>query len=329
MTYTRRLPLAPAARATLVFLLLPALAFAATKAATKAAPAPAAAKKTAAPSASPMAGLGAIGLPQYQEPPAYSVDLVIDAHKDHMVMKRYVDNGRLRTEISAQGQDMVMIETGDEKGTTYMLMPEDKRAIKQSRQAMSKVVEKAQKQAAEKHEGKAPEAKVEDLGVETLNGRTVKKLRMSMDEGSALGWFDQETGAPVRMESTVNGEKSAIEWQNMKVGPQPAKLYDIPKGYDVMDMDEMMAKAQSMGGAGMLGGLAGAAGMPGGGMGAMAGGMAGNMAQSFGSNMGGQLGATLGMSLGGPLGAMAGQYLGGKIGGMIGKKAVDVVTPGP
>jgi hypothetical protein len=241
-------------------------------------------------------------------------------------MKRTIDGNRIRTEMKAEGQDMVMIEMGDEKETMYMLMPGEKRAIKQSRQAMAAMVpEDAKKQGKEVAETPA-DVKVDDLGEETIEGRVVKKMRFAVQGGQVLGWFDKASGAPLRMESDASGHKSSMEWRNFSPGPQPAKLFEVPKGYEVMDMDEMMAQMKSMQGkpgmGAMMGGMGG--GMGGGAMG-MAKGYAGGMAQNFGSSMGGGFGASLGGALGGPLGAVAGQYIGGKIGGMVAKKATDTV----
>jgi hypothetical protein len=307
--------------------LLVATLFAATMIAagiTEAEPKPAVPK---APSGSP----APVDLPHYVAPPAYSVDLVIHSPKANMVMKRYIDQGRIRTEMSGSDMDMVMIEMGDAKGTSLMLMPKDKRAIKQSREGMASLTG-GQTAADGKHPATESAAeppsdmRVEDLGDETLDGKAVKKLRVSLPEGSSLGWFDKTTGAPVRMEGTVDGETSVIEWKDYKVGAQPAKLFEAPKDYELTDMDEMMSKMKGMGGMGGMKGLMG--GMPG--MGGISGvkGMVGGMGQNLGGNLGGSLGASLGGALGGPLGAMAGKYLGGKVGGMIGRKAANVVTPG-
>ncbi len=294
--------------------------------------------------ASPAAGIDAMGtgmsnaipgLPHYVQPRQYSVDLVIrGADGKDMVMHRSVDEGRVRTDIDAEGQQIAMIELGDEKGTTLTLMPKEKRGMKQSREALEALGQQAKPATATAVDAVAdprrPEGKIEDLGEETLDGHVARKLRMSSEEGSALGWFDKETGAPLKMESEVEGKQASIAWKNMKPGPQPAALFVEPKGYEIMDMDEMMSQMKSMGGmpggmgaGGMLGALGGMGGM-GGGVKGMAGGMAGN----FGSQLGANLGGALGASLGGPLGAMAGQYLGGRIGGMIGRKAADIAIPG-
>lgn len=298
------------------------------KAAAKAAPAPSMTRGMT----SDFPGLPA-DLPRYVEPESYSVDLVVKADGQDMVMKRFIDKSRIRTELEAMGQQIVMIEVGDEKGTTYTLMPSDKRAIKQTRAAMMAFAKQnmpeAASETAQDSAGPPPDMKIEDLGDETLDGRAVKKVRFVMTQGAALAWFDKSDGAPVRMESNAEGQKAAMEWKNLKPGPQPAALFEIPKKYEVTDMDEMMVqmkKMQAQGGMNPLAGMAGMGGMPG--MGGGLSGMAGSMGQNFGSNLGSSFGGALGGALGGPLGSIAGQFIGGKVGGMIGKKAAEMVTPG-
>ena len=259
-----------------------------------------------------LVSISTIDLPHYSPAPAFREDLVINTEEGSYTMKRFVDHASIRTEMEVKDDEIVMIESGDSKGTMYTLMPKDKRAMKQSRKASTEAAAKV-KTKMPATESDAPEAKgtpppdmqVEDLGDETLDGKPVKKLRMASGEGDVLGWFDKGTGAPVRMESLVDGKKATIEWKNRNVGSQPAELFLVPKGYEVTDMDEMMSKMGAMGG--------------------MAKGMAGGMVQGMGSNLGGSIGATLGGSLGGPLGSMAGQFIGGKIGGMLAKKAVNAV----
>ena len=257
-----------------------------------------------------------LGLPHYTPPEAYKEDLVVQSDKGTMTMHRSVDHGNIRTEISSQGQQMILIETGDEKGTFYMLMPDQKKAMKQSRQGSMEAASKTKmpKQAEPDAKASPPETKVEDLGEETIEGTAARKVRFPGGGGNVVGWFDKGTGAPIRMETQADGEKSSLDWKNRKVEPQPAELFQVPKGYEVTDMDEMMKKMGSMGGMGAMGGIGG-----------MAKGMAGGMVQGMGSNLGGSLGSMVGGSLGGPLGAAAGQFIGGKIGGVLSKKAVNAI----
>lgn len=259
------------------------------------------------------AGLEAIGLPQYTPPESFSEELVVTSQGKTIVMKRFVDKGKVRTDISVEGMEMVMIEMGDAKGTTYQLMPKEKQAIKQSRQTVEEAIGgKAPKKlegAKEEQPGPTPaDFKVEDLGDVALDEKPAKKLRMTTAEGSVLGWFDKTTGAPLRMEGEVDGQKAEMEWKNRKIEPQPGALYGVPKGYEVHDLDEMMAQMKAMGG-----------------MSGMVKGMMGGMGQGMGSSIGGSLGSSIGGSLAGPMGAVAGQYLGSKIGGLLGKKAATAV----
>ncbi len=252
-----------------------------------------------------------LGLPHYSAPASYSEDLVITADGRTIVMKRAIDGAKTRTDLSMDDQNMVMIEMGDERGTSYDLMPDRKEALKQSRATMDEMtggkLSKAEaKAAAESKGGQAnpPEMKVEDLGDDTAGGAPARKMRLTSADGVVLAWFEKATGAPMRMESTVNGKNAVIEWKNRKAGPQAASLFEVPKDYKLNDMDEMAAQMKGMGG-----------------MGGMAKGMMSGMAQGMGSNLGGSLGAKLGGAFGGPLGAVAGQYIGGRIGGALGRKA--------
>jgi hypothetical protein len=258
-----------------------------------------------------------MGLPHYVAPPAYREELVLHGKEGDFTMKRFYDHGKIRSEFETKGQTFVMIEVGDKDGTSYMLMPDDKRAMKQSRasseEAMAKMGHKVPERKQDEGAGPPAGPKAEDLGVDKVDGVAARKVRMHSEGADVVGWFDPTTGAPLRMESTQNGERTAIEWKDRKVEPQPAALFTVPKGYDLTDMDEMMKKMGSMGG-----------GMPG--MGGMAKGMAGGMAQNMGSTMGSSLGGTLGGALGGPLGSVAGQFIGGKIGGFLGKKAANAIN---
>jgi hypothetical protein len=272
-------------------------------------------------------------LPRYVEPDAYHVDLVVESEGQRFTMKRSIDHGRIRTEFEGMGEALVMIELGDARGTQYTLMPSEKMAIKQTYEGMAALSKKAGVDLSQKiaENSAAPaNAKIEDLGTENLDGIAARKIRFVMDAGSTVGWFDPENGAPLRMESDAEGHTSTMAWKNFKPGPQPAANFEIPKKYQVTDMDEMMAQMEKMkGGPGgaQMSALMGSAGM-GGGLSAGLNGIAGQMGQNFGSGMGGSFGATLGGALGGPLGAIAGQYIGGKVGGAIGKKAAEIVTPG-
>jgi outer membrane lipoprotein-sorting protein len=250
-------------------------------------------------------------MPAYNPPAAYSEDLVITTGDQTMTMKRFVDGSKMRTDMNAQGQDFSMIELGDAAGTMYNIVPKQKQAIKMTSRGMMEGMPKAagKPDTTETETPPPPGYKVEYLGEETVDGRATKKFRMTTDEGSALGWFDAANGAPVRMEGTSDGKKAVMEWKNFKAAAQPASVFEVPKGYEVVDMDAMREQMKGMPGMGNM-------------MKNMAGGMAGGMMGGMGQNMGAQLGG----AVGGPLGAMAGGFLGGRVGSEMGRKAAEKAT---
>jgi len=227
-----------------------------------------------------------------------------------MTMSRSIDAGRMRTEMNVDGKQFTMIELGDEKSTSIILMPDQKRAMKQSRAGSEEMMAKAHLKAAapDTVAGTPPGFTVEDLGTEKLGDASARKLRLTSEGNAMLMWVDPVSGAPLRMEGSNEGKPVVMEWKNRKAAPQPAANFEVPKDYELTDMDAMM---KSMGAMGAMGG--------------MAKGMAGGMAGSMGSSLGGQLGGQLGGAIGGPIGALAGHYLGGKIGGMLGHKAANAV----
>lgn len=299
---------------TLMFsLILATAAFGATKSAKEGRPE--AAKAATSPAkAAPAPAAAKVGLPGATgEHPSFSVDMVMKHDGETYTVRRTVDGPRSRMDVHTQEAEMVQILLGDEAGTTYTLMPGEKRAIKQS---LAGAMANMPKSAVKEEEPKAEPAKpdVESLGKETVNGRTADKYRVRAGEGTGLMWIDAENNLPLRMEA----EGSVVDFKNYQFGPQKPEVFEVPKGYEVMDLDEMMAKMPK-GGMGM-------GGAPG--MGSMAGGMARGMAGTMGGGLGGSFGGMLGGSLGGPIGSMIGQYVGQKVGSKIGGAAAGAVLPG-
>ena len=283
------------------------------------APAGAAAAKARTPDGVAKAAPG--GMPNMmggasQAQPSFSVDMVMTNDGKTFTMTRTVDHGKSRMDMNADGHQISQIALDDEAGTMYTIMPDEKRAMKQTREGMEKMAPKAAKRAEEHAEtASEPQSKPELVGKETIDGRPADKYKVSFGEGDAFMWIDSEKNVPLRMKS---GD-ATVDFKNYQFGPQPAERFQPPKGYEIMDMDEMMAKMKG-------GGMGMGMGMPG--VGSMAGGMAKGYAGSMGGSMGGALGGSIGGALGGPIGSMIGQYVGQKIGSKIGSSAAGAVLPG-
>ncbi len=250
-----------------------------------------------------------VGLPAYREPSAYSETLVITSSGSQLEMRRFVAHGKVRTEMSGAGADIVMIELGDAQGTSYTLVPDQKMAIKQLRPPDEAPAPDIPQRSGEGEPVPAG-VQLEDLGTERIGDVAAKKVRITAPEGVALAWFDPASGAPLRMETSVGGEKGTLAWKDRRIEPQPARLFVVPDEYQVIDMQRMPSAA----------GMAADAGIR------MAADSAGQTARRLGSSLGEGAGGTLGMTLGGPLGAVVGRYVGGRVGGMLADKVTGTIV---
>jgi hypothetical protein len=85
----------------------------------------------------------------------------------------------------------------------------------------------------------APELKKHPVGQETVNGIATTKyaIEETVPEGHAAGalWLSRE-GIPMRLAGTfaaAKGKVSTVRWElsHVKLGPQPAALFEAPQGY--------------------------------------------------------------------------------------------------
>ncbi len=84
-----------------------------------------------------------------------------------------------------------------------------------------------------------PELKKRPLGQEAVNGIATTKYAIDkiVPEGHAAGtlWLSRE-GIPMKLAGTFagkNGKVATIRWElsRVKIGPQPAALFEVPAGY--------------------------------------------------------------------------------------------------
>lgn len=74
------------------------------------------------------------------------------------------------------------------------------------------------------------------IGSETVNGRdTVKYEGIQADGTTSYVWLDPALRFPVKWQ----GKNAAGELRNISVGSQPASLFEIPSGFQKMDMGGM------------------------------------------------------------------------------------------
>jgi outer membrane lipoprotein-sorting protein len=177
----------------------------------------------------------------------FSADMVMSGkgmsgkEKAQMTQRLYVSKGRMRMEISADGQQMVSIH--DMKNNTYyMLMPEQKMAMdmsatmKQARERMGGLKPEDMLTAnATPCDKKSAKQTCEKLGTEKVNGRTAEKWRITDKEKgdkTSTVWIDQDVKMVVRYESP----EATMDVKNLQEGKQDDSLFEVPKDYKVMAM---------------------------------------------------------------------------------------------
>lgn len=150
--------------------------------------------------------------------------------------KIYVSGDKIRMEQAggAQGGQMTVILRRD-LGVMWTVMPERKSCMEMP------LDEKAWQNALQ---DAGSEAKVEELGRETVNGfdcrkyRTVTEIQVMMvhKKTTTTVWRSPRLLFPVRTRSE-NGQVN--ELRDVKPGKQPASLFEIPAGYSKMSMPNL------------------------------------------------------------------------------------------
>ncbi|HMP77187.1 MAG TPA: DUF4412 domain-containing protein [Kiritimatiellia bacterium] len=147
----------------------------------------------------------------------FSADQVMTVRGQPLSGKIYVDSGNMRTEMQPAGapEPMVSIVNGARK-TLWMIMP--------GNMYIEKTLD--QDEDVSRAAWTSPE-KLEPLGRENVDGVDCEKFRVRGDE-ELFFYVAAKDGLPVRMLSADG--KLRIDWKNVKPGPQPASLFELPVG---------------------------------------------------------------------------------------------------
>ncbi len=233
----------------------------------------------------------------------YRVDMHFEQAGERHVMRRYVDGARSRMEIDVDGEKIVTIEVGDPARATYTIMPSMKQVMKYSMGVETGApADAAGRSANAVTPPEEPEPPMELVGTETVDGKAAQKYAVRMGEGTGFLWIDPATELPIRMES--QGMK--VEMKSYDFSPIPDDLFALPKGYEVVDVNQMM-KSFSPGRMVM-------------------GGIGGTIGGQLGGDAGGGIGASIGGAFGGPIGSMVGRFIGQRIGRAIGRRGGSAIA---
>ncbi len=166
----------------------------------------------------------------------YSADQIIESEEGAMKSRIYSTPTKERREMSQGGAVMMMITRHDKK-VSWTLMPEDKMYMEAPGNQPSQ----------DKSDLSAYQIEQTQMGEETINGMVMKKSKIVMtgNDGTKMGGFMWATKegilAKIDAIAVEKGQKARfkMEQTNIKIGKQPAELFEIPAGFEKMDMGGM------------------------------------------------------------------------------------------
>lgn len=166
----------------------------------------------------------------------YSADQIIESEEGATKSRIYSTPTKERRDMSQGGAVMTMI-TRHDKHVSWTLMPEEKMYMETT----------GNKPAQDKSDLSGYQIEQTALGEETINGVSMNKSKIIMTgtDGTKMGGFMWTTKegilAKIDALAVEKGQKARfkMEQTNIKVGKQPAELFEIPNGFEKLDMGGM------------------------------------------------------------------------------------------
>lgn len=160
--------------------------------------------------------------------PEFSADMVTKTGSMTMNGKWYASKGKMRMET---GPSIMITDMNAKK--SWMVMPSSKSYMEMD----------FSKAAGQMHTGtnpcSTPEMTCKQVGKETIDGRSAIKWEITMTTaGKAMtstSWIDEKLGIPLKTEAAG----TTMELKNVKEGPQPDNLFEVPAGYKKTTMPGM------------------------------------------------------------------------------------------
>jgi hypothetical protein len=149
---------------------------------------------------------------------------------EKMTGKVYFKPDRFRMDMKVH-EDMVVITRVDKK-VAWNIMPKEKIYMEMPFDLINKP------KVDEKVEG---EIERKQVGAETIDGHPTKKYLITYKSGNKTDqvyqWMATDINFPVKT-AAIDGSWSQ-EFRNIKMGPQPNSLFEVPAGYQKMQMPAM------------------------------------------------------------------------------------------
>jgi len=143
-----------------------------------------------------------------------------------VTMHCWVKQNKMRTEMTEQGQTIIMLIDYD-AGTLFMYMPDENLAMQMPlTQATESAIEEAQAVA---------DYDYTVIGTETLDGKVCLVVEYTVEQATAKMWIWKEHGFPIRIETTTAEGKMIVEFKNIEFADIPDSMFELPPGVQIME----------------------------------------------------------------------------------------------
>jgi hypothetical protein len=162
----------------------------------------------------------------------FSADYISNLRGHETTSHFYASKNMIRTETSRNGATAIKIQDPNAK-TAWILSPQRKIAMDVSAQYRAVIEAVAGLFGGKPVDPDNPCAGIQGctakkLGSEIVNGRQTKKWEIKDKDGkSMIAWIDPTLPLVVRTQY----EQGSVEFRNIKEGPQPESLFQVPPDY--------------------------------------------------------------------------------------------------
>lgn len=166
----------------------------------------------------------------------FSADMVQKTRGQSMTGKVYVKDTKMRMEMNHAGGSTVTITLPDQH-KSIILMPDQK-------MYMEHIISPGQETPLVGDRDLEEKATIKQLGTEEVNGYVCDKYEVIPRDASAgktTQWFSKELSYPIKSIYQGPQGEATTEYRNIKKGGVADALFQVPPGYQKMQMPGMGA----------------------------------------------------------------------------------------
>lgn len=151
--------------------------------------------------------------------------------------KFYLSPPKVRMDLSARGMDVSFI-TDSKTQSSQILLHQQRMFMEVPAGENSPLIPRMPRISTSLDPSNPcsprPEVTCKKDGTETVNGRECDKWEMTdKKSGTTTAWIDQKLHFPIK---TQNTDGTMVEFSNIKEGAQDASLFQVPAGYQKLDI---------------------------------------------------------------------------------------------